>query len=68
MTLLQAKGKAWKSLLVQRGVPISELDSTGKIRTIPIIFGSQTLNVSGFRFTSYIFSSPRSASNLTLFS
>lgn len=28
--------------------------SAGKLRTIPIIFGSQTLNVSGFRFTSYI--------------
>lgn len=50
-------GGAPESLNLQRGVSVSVLHSAGKLRTIPIIFGSQTLNVSGFRFTSYV--SPR---------
>lgn len=46
-----------ESLNMHGGVSICVLHSTGTLRTIPIIFGSQTLNVSGFRFTSDI--SPR---------
>lgn len=40
-------GGAQESLNLQGGKCISVLHSTGKLRTIPIIFSSQTLNVSG---------------------